>query len=55
MAKAPSTKPTGKPAGNQKPSGHELSADELVQVTGGKITMQDIHFTKKVDKASPDL
>jgi type VI protein secretion system component Hcp len=33
----------------------ELSEDDLEAVSGGKVHLQDIHFTKNVDKASPIL
>jgi type VI protein secretion system component Hcp len=33
----------------------ELSEDELDDVTGGKVSMQDFHFTQKINKASPNL
>ncbi len=31
----------------------ELSEDALEAVSGGKVSIQDFHFVKKVDKASP--
>jgi hypothetical protein len=53
MAKAPTKKQNSSPAKETtKPRGRELGTDELVQVTGGKITMQDFHFVMKEDKAS---
>jgi type VI protein secretion system component Hcp len=33
----------------------ELSELDLEHVVGGKVTMQDIHFTATVSKASPTL
>jgi type VI protein secretion system component Hcp len=33
----------------------ELSAEELDSVTGGKVSMQEFHFTSKNDKSSPNL
>ncbi len=33
----------------------ELSEEELDTVAGGKVNLQDFHFTRKVDKASPIL
>jgi type VI protein secretion system component Hcp len=33
----------------------DLTAENAEQVQGGKVSMQDIHFTTKVNKASPKL
>lgn len=33
----------------------ELSAEELDDVTGGKVSMQEFHFAPKIDKSSPNL
>jgi type VI protein secretion system component Hcp len=33
----------------------ELSELDLEHVVGGKVTMQDFHFSQKVNKASPLL
>jgi type VI protein secretion system component Hcp len=33
----------------------ELSEAELEMVSGGKVMLQDIHFVKVLDKASPIL
>lgn len=33
----------------------ELSAEELDDVSGGKVSMQEFHFTSKGDKSSPNL
>ena len=33
----------------------ELSENDLDNVTGGKVALQDFHFTKKVDKSSSKL
>ena len=33
----------------------DVSPEEVGDVKGGKVQMQDFHFTKKVDKSSPSL
>ena len=33
----------------------DVSPEEVGDVKGGKVQMQDFHFTKKIDKASPSL
>jgi len=36
-----------------KPVSRQLEQSELEQVHGGKVSMSDFSFTKKMDKASP--
>lgn len=38
-----------------KPRGGELSNDELGEVAGGKIKLQDISIVKSQDKSSPSM
>ena len=33
----------------------ELSEEELDEISGGKVSVQEIHVTKIVDKSSPNL
>ena len=47
-----------RPARNSRQAGAantstELGETELKDVTGGKVTMQDFHFTMKMNKSSP--
>lgn len=36
-------------------SSEELSSSDLTGVAGGKVSMQDLHITRPVDKSSPNL
>ena len=38
-----------------KPAEAELSDEQLDEVAGGQVTMQDFNFVKKTDKSSPTL
>lgn len=53
MAKNVQKKPSKNPDDLVKPVSRQLEQSELEQVSGGKVTMGDFHFVKKVDKASP--
>jgi len=46
-------KPSKSPDDLVKPVSGQLEQSELEQVSGGKVTMTDLTFTKKMDKASP--
>jgi type VI protein secretion system component Hcp len=41
------------PAAGEANTNTELGEAELKDVTGGKVTMQDFHFTMKMNKSSP--
>ena len=51
MAKQP--KKSTRPDDLVKPVSRQLEQNELEQVAGGKVTMTDFSFAKKMDKASP--
>jgi type VI protein secretion system component Hcp len=53
LAKNVQKKPSKNPDDLVKPVSRQLEQSELEQVSGGKVTMSDFHFVKKVDKASP--
>ena len=53
MAKNVQNKPSKNPDDRVKPVSGQLEQSELDQVLGGKVTMSDFHFVKKMDKASP--
>jgi type VI protein secretion system component Hcp len=53
LAKNVQKKPSRNPDDLVKPVSGQLEQSELEQVSGGKVTMSDFHFVKKVDKASP--
>ncbi|GAB2179115.1 hypothetical protein [Dongia sp. agr-C8] len=53
MAKTPSKKSTRPADELVKPVSRQLEQNELEQVSGGKVTITDFHFTQKSDKASP--
>ena len=52
MAKKP--KKTSSPDDLVKPVSRQLEQSELEQVSGGKVVLQDFHFVKRQDKASPE-